>query len=344
LLVSGVLPGETLSVSADVTGTGTQPLGEQPVTYVPATVNLPSYPGAYSSDGPAVSVSVKATMCENQASHASANPAQPPQGLGGFNQYVFSSPNPRRAGSGIPLLGVKVKIEIIEDLIVAEGSSPLSFQINGFSPSTEPAGPASVSWQQFGIQMQTGSSEVVSFTENWPLAYNTNNSAQNLFNLSSTNSVHLPNATTIPAGWTFDFALQYQPDGSSLINGFTCSVSDRGHLLGHLDFAYLNKTLAAGYISEFGLPSGHTTVEIGDLASLIAFQVVIVSYPSAPGSTLASGAGKITCTASSPLTPSIPWPPFSSGSSGSGEEANTTYSLVDAEPSTTIVQLFGVSS
>jgi hypothetical protein len=156
--------------------------------------------------------------------------------------------------------------------------------------------------------------------------------------------VRLPNATIIPAGWTFDFALQYQPDGSSLINGFTCSVSDRGHLLGHLDFAYLNKPLAAGYISEFRLPSGHTTVEIGELASLIAFQVVIVSYPNAPGSTLASGAGKITCTASSPLTPSIPWPPFSSGSSGSGEEANTTYSLVDAEPSTTIVQLFGVSS
>jgi hypothetical protein len=53
----------------------------------------------------------------------------------------------------------------------------------------------------------------------------------------------------------------------------------------------------------------------------------------------------ITCTADTPLTPSIPWPAFSSGNNGTAEEVrNSSYSLVPAQPSTTIVQSFGVSS
>jgi hypothetical protein len=95
--------------------------------------------------------------------------AQPPLPLGGFNQYVLYSPNPDRPDEGIPLLDLEVTIYISEPLVVSEGSPPISFQING-SSLTNPRGlsPSSTGWQQCGILMQPGSTQLSSFGENWP--------------------------------------------------------------------------------------------------------------------------------------------------------------------------------
>jgi hypothetical protein len=253
--------------------------------------------------------------------------AGPPGGLGGFNQYVLWC----GTDSGqpfVPITGLAVGIIFTEDLVVESGSPPIGFQINGFSQK----GDSTICWQQYGIQMDPGTNQLNSFAENWPESLNTNPNAQNVFNLHSAESVSLPNDSTIPAGWEVWFTFQYQPDG--LITGFNCIVQDSAsNQIGSLNIDLLGQPLAAG-----------GTIGQGDLAQLVAFQVVLVGWANKAGSTLIGGAGQINCLSDTPMQAQIPWPSDSDGNNGTAEEANSTYGLMPGWLSTSIVQSFGYKS
>jgi hypothetical protein len=261
--------------------------------------------------------------------------ATPPGGLGGFTQYVFSCPTQSSDPSApmTPLLDLVVEIKITDQIVVSSTSGlktgvntpqPIGFQINGFSQK----GDSTICWQQYGFQMNPGNNQLTSFAENWPVALNTNSKAPNVFNLSSANNVALPNDFTIPTGWTIRFTFQYQ---GNLISGFDCSVKDgSGASLGNLNIGLIGQPLAAG-----------GTIGSSDLAELVAFQVVLVAWANSEGATLTSGAGTITCSSSTVMTPGIPWPQDSDGDNGTAEEANSTYGLVPAQSSNSIAQLFG---
>jgi hypothetical protein len=259
----------------------------------------------------------------------------PPSGLGGFSQYVFSCPTESSDPSApmTPLLDLVVEIKITDQIVVSSTSGlengvttpqPIGFQINGFSQK----GDSTICWQQYGFQMNPGNNQLTSFAENWPVALNTNSKAPNVFNLSSANNVLLPNDFTIPTGWTIRFTFQYQ---GNLISGFDCSVKDgSGASLGNLNIGLIGQPLAAG-----------GTIGSSDLAELVAFQVVLVAWANSQGATLTSGAGTITCSSSTVMTPGIPWPQDSDGDNGTAEEANSSYGLVPAQSSNSIAQLFG---
>jgi hypothetical protein len=259
--------------------------------------------------------------------------ATPPNNFGGFNQYVFSSPIVT-GKPYVPLLDLFVQIFISEDIVVSPQSGikpgvtvpqPIGFQINGFSQK----GDLTIGWQQYGITMNPGTNELSSFVETWPESLNTNANAPNVINLSTTSPAIMPNNLTIPAGWVFSFEFLTQNNG--FINALNVVVSDEGQTLANLNIDLLGQQLAAG-----------GTIGPQDLAQLVAFQVVLVGWANSVGATLTSGAGTITCSSSTPMNISIPWPPDADGGNGTAEFANSSYGLVPAESSTSISQSFGV--
>jgi hypothetical protein len=88
-------------------------------------------------------------------------------------------------------------------------------------------------------------------------------------------------------------------------------------------------------------------ITLDDLSQLVAFQVVLVGFWSKAHATLLSGGGTITCTSKTPLTVQTSWPPdvvgYAPGIGGTAENANSTYGLLPAGPSTSITQTFGVT-
>jgi hypothetical protein len=280
-----------------------------------------------------------------RADRVPAGYATPPAFLGGNSQYIY-------VGNG-PLMDLMVEIKVTEAIQVSPTSGvtstepsplPIGFQINGFSPIKDDN---TVGWQQYGVRMWKGINTLNSFAESWPTAYETNRKLPNLFQISSKHYdgsfVTLPNDLTIPAGWTIRFQFQQQSDGT--IMGFACKLTDgEGHIVGPpagLGINLLNKVpLAAGGF-----------VEQGDLATMVAFQVVLVGFWSDAQAVLISGAGTITCTSSTPMTPMNSWPypspgnsakhPFdASGKFGTAENTNSGYGLVPAQPGTSITQPF----
>ena len=247
-----------------------------------------------------------------------ATMAAPPANLEGFNQYVLSG-----GATSVPLKNITVMLDVIEDIV----TSSLSVQINGFSQK----GDNTICWQQYGISMAPGSNQLTLFAENWPASLNTNSKAQNVFNIRPSNSIALPKALTIPAGWDIGITFQYQ---NGLISGFDCSVTDgAGATVGRQNLALLGQPLAAG-----------GTIGQADLAQFVAFQVVLVGWANSAHAQLTSGMGTITCQSTTPLTPSIPWPPYSDGVNGTAESSNCLYGLVPAKSSLSVVQTFGVAS
>jgi hypothetical protein len=345
LLVSGVVPGEILSVYQEIPGASPQLLGEQQVTDEPATVNLPSLLPAV-ANGTAVSLGVSGALCNNAPpAQAKATLALPPpprseqhgvlQPFGGNNQYIlYGGPSPD-SDRHVPLLGLVIDIAISEPIVVAPNSLPIGFQVNGYSQH----GDNTIGAQQFAVRMWPNSSQLNSIAENWPPGYPANPNLSNVINLSpSANKVPLPNETTIPAGWTIRIKFQYY-QGGDLISGYTCSVIDdaTGTQVGHsLDIPLFGQPLA----------NGTGTIKEGDLAQCVAFEVVLVGFWNGAIATLTSGAGTITYKSTTPLLAITQWPTESDASSNiyTQEDTNSTYGLMPAQASTHIVQSFGVTS
>jgi hypothetical protein len=256
--------------------------------------------------------------------------------LGGFNQYVFFT----KHGQGEPPVGVNdlvVAFKVTEDIKVSQLSGlpansqpqPISIQINGYSQH----GDKTDCWQQYGFQINPGANQLSSWAENWPIGVLKNPNILNLFNLSSTSTVALPDDLTIPAGWTITIAFQHL--GDAIIKGFTCKVTDAsGAQVGpNLDISLHGKPLAAG-----------GTIADKDMARIVAFQVMIVGWANSVDATLTGGAGEITCSSSTVMHIDDSWPTDADGSGGTAEDSNAVYSLVPAQKSKVIAQNFGVDT
>jgi hypothetical protein len=348
LFVAGVVPGETLAVYRVVEGQGPpELLGEQLVMSDPATVNLPP-PNPTDLSGAPVSLLIKGTLCNNlEASATIGAPALPPPLLGGYTQYVYwCGLHDTRP---VPVKELTVTIKITESIVVSPTSGitpakpnplPIGFQINGYPPNQDQTpGDKKVGWMQFAVRMWPGTNTLKAVAEYWTPAIET--SAPNpphyfdVPNAANTPApaVSLPNNLTIPAGWSIHFKFKQTDDGT--ITGFDCWVTDAHGVL-------IPQDLGIDLLYNQHLTAGGAIV-LDDLSRMVAFKVVLVGYWDYKHATLLSGAGTITCTASTPLIPTKYWPSDSLGHGGAAEETNSTYGLVPDQPSTSITQTFGVS-
>ena len=271
--------------------------------------------------------------------------AAPPSPFGGNNQYIYTAPQPKAGQPGIPLQNLVVEIKVTDPIKVnpASGLSPkaplalpIGFQINGFSPTSDDR---TVGWQQYGVRMWPGANTLMSFAELWPTALETNPKLPNLFQTSSQqyngNVITLPDDLTIPEGWTIRIQFQQQCNGT--ITGFTCTVTDKaGNGVGPA------AGLGINLLNNVPLAAGGTVAQ-GDLAPIVAFQVVLVGNWDADQAVLVSGAGKVTCTSSTLMTPGVCWPGDASGNFGTAENTNSSYSLIPAQSSTSVAQTFGTT-
>jgi hypothetical protein len=349
LFVAGVVPGETLAVYRVVEGQ--QPpelLGEQPVMSNPATVNLPP-PNPTDPSGAPVSLLITGTLCDNtEASATLGAPVLPPANLGGNTQYVFWGG--LRDNKPVPLRDLIVTIKVKEAIVVSPTSGvtpatpkplPIGFQINGYPPNEDQTpGDKKVGWMQFAVRMWPGTNTLQAVAEYWTPAIETNTpNPPHYFDVPNAPNtpvpaVSLPNNLTIPAGWTIHFKFTQTDNGT--ITGFDCWVTDDDGA------TVVPQDLGINFLRGQRLTAGGPIV-LDDLSRMVAFQVVLVGFWNKAQATLLSGAGTITCAASTPLTPTNSWPSDSVGNFGTDENANSTYGLVPAGPSTSITQTFGVS-
>lgn len=242
---------------------------------------------------------------------------EPPANLGGAAQYVLSG-----GATKVSLKNIKVTIDVIEDIV----TTSLSVQINGFAPKPD----KTLSWQQYGIQVKSGSNELVLFANSWP-PHPADFFHDYLFYLHSPAIWTLPSNDTIPAKHTIVIELTHQDDGT--VTGVKGTVYDSaGAVVG---------TPQKIALLEHHLKKGGAIGQ-ADLGPVVAFQVVVVGSAGGVHADLASGMGTITWESSDQLTPAVHWPSYSDGANGTAESSNCSYSLVPEKPSLSIVQAFGV--
>ena len=243
--------------------------------------------------------------------------AAPAAGLGSnSNYYLWGGLN--KSGQNIPLLDLVVTITVTGDLV---GTPPFNFQLNAWSPKNELDG-----WQQYGISMAPGSTQLNSFAENWPLSGN------NLFNIEPAGFVNIPNQTTIPAGYQIIVQLTYTNDGTGNVNGSVVTVKNNGVILGSQTIPLIGQPLAAdGTITEAAL------------APIIALQTNLVAWANSEVTALTSGVGIITYSSSTAMTAINSAPAGDESDYITAETANSTYSTLFTGENTFFVQTFGVS-
>jgi Ricin-type beta-trefoil lectin domain-like len=253
----------------------------------------------------------------------------PPSNIGGGVQYIFWGSKDGK--SKTPIENFVIYVYFSEDLVISPTSGikpngpttaqPISFQLNGFSPKPDQVD----FWQQYGISMYPDYNQLATFAENWP------ENGPNLFNIEPNGFVTLPNNLTIPKGWTIQFALRYLPGG--VVSGLSCVIWDgNGTTLGSQEIDLVGQQLAGG-----GL------VTEKDLSPIVALQLVLVGWANDADATMTSGAGTITYTSTTPLYVNTSWPPISDGNNGTGENSNSIYGEMPAQPGTYIVQSWGVN-
>jgi hypothetical protein len=181
--------------------------------------------------------------------------------------------------------------------------------------------------------MWPNAATLTSVAEYWPPTVDANPNVLNTFFLQTPTPVALPNDLTIPAGWIIRFKFTQETDGT--ITGFDCTVKD-------VHGASVGPDMAINFLDNQPLAAGGT-IGLGDLAQLVAFQVVLVGFWNKADATLLSGAGRIACTSSTPLTVQNSWPPDEVGPAPTVENTNSTYGLLPPGPSTSFTQTFGVT-
>ena len=245
--------------------------------------------------------------------------AAPSAGLGSNSNYYLWG-GLTSSGKYIPLLDLVVTIDVTQDIV---GTPPFNFQLNAYSPHNELDG-----WQQYGISMAPGSTQLNSFAENWPLSGN------NLFNIEPSGFVNIPNQTTIPAGYRIVVKLTYAGDGTGNVNGSVVTVFDgNGTSLGSQTISLIGQPLAAG-----------GTISEADLAPIISFQLNLVAWANSEVTALTSGAGTISYSSSTPMTAQNGEPSDAESGYITAETANSTYDVLFSGASNYFVQAFGVSA
>jgi hypothetical protein len=250
-----------------------------------------------------------------------------PVNLGSSANYFFSSPN--SAGSCDLLTGVTVTIAITEDLVAAPPppnpppkftQSGFAFQLNASSPKGDPGDLDWIIWQQYIIGVH---GTVVGTLNNWTAASLSNGQT---INGPDPARVLLapPSPNMIPAGTTLKITLQNDADGN--VTGVTFDA------LGEPA-----QSIALSALTTTGGEQVGTTF----VAPIVAFTLDLVGPGDGKYAAFTSGAGTITYSARTPLTPSLQLPSCVANRATTGEISNSTYGTVPMVPSSSVTQSLG---
>jgi len=299
------------------------------VTALETTSSISLPPGALAN---AKYVEVTQELCGHTSTRTDGGPGWAPVqapaplpsgGLKGNSGYIFQN-------TCNDLVGVTVAIEVQEEI----GGGP-SFQGFGFQLNCWSAGVTDVNaWQQFSVIVGfSGNTNLAAFANSWPYNWNgtasddTINDPQTLAPLSS---------LSLAAGYYLTIELTNQSPGNQVTSAIFGGHDNNGN-----PFTPVTITIEGLSDQQGG------TISAGQLAPIVAFQVLLVGPDNSITTDLTSGKGKMTISANGDFiaTDSLPtggcWS-FNSGLTGTGENSNAVYSELPAASSRTFVQYFSV--
>jgi hypothetical protein len=257
---------------------------------------------------------LKATEYDNQLwtvvggafpSVVSTVPA-PYGGLGSNYNYLLDS-------NCKSLTGLSVTINVFADIV---GSDGFGFQVNAYSAKSEYDAA-----QQYVIYLDPHSSppQLYCMVNNW--------TASNTQIINHIVALATLPSQELPAG--YQLVISLENDASGNITGATYAAFDN-----------TGKSLGSQTIALLSL-SGVTSA---DLAPIVAFQVDFVDYLNGGTTTLSSGAGAITYTASNQMTPLSTVPSCVDWSYITLEKANSIYGVLPSNANQTFTQFFQASA
>ena len=235
----------------------------------------------------------------------------PTKGLGSNSNYFLYSPDPASGGCN-NLIGLSVTIIVDQDITAVAGSNGFGFQINAYSAKGEYNGA-----QQYVVFVDPNFSppQITCMVDNWQ------STSQQLVNMAT----ELAGLQThsLPAGYKLTISLIN--DASARITGATYMlVNNHGDTVG-------NRTISF---------SDHPVL---DLAPIVAFQMNFVGDINGATTTLSSGAGTMTYTASNLMSVMNTEPACVDWDFSTVEAANSAYGFLPSAPSQTFTQSFELS-
>jgi hypothetical protein len=255
--------------------------------------------------------------------HTGQDMVPPPiLGLGSFSNYIlYSNCN--------TLTNLFVTIDVTQDIVSSNG---FSFQLNTYSPAG-----ANCIWQQYGIMLDMTRTppELRGFVETWPWAsYATSaNIPGDLIN-DFFDLLPMPSGK-LPAGWQLTISLEEDANGN-IIGAMFVVVDNFG-------VTQANQMVVLQTLDIDGV-SPPEPVTPAVLAPIVAFELNLVGMDNSATAQLTSGAGTITYTASSALTPLSQLPTCTAYGGGTAETSNSFHGMLPPSPSNTITQPFGVNA
>jgi hypothetical protein len=275
-----------------------------------------------------------------QAWSVVATAQAPSQGLGSLTNYVLTHDNDCKA-----LRDVKVTIDVHEALVAASTKSPppppggssrplgFAFQLNVNSPTPGPKTNPNqfVVWQQYIIGNE---STIGTGINNWtaPGLNPPKGVSPWFFNGPGKTLQPLPVEGSVPAGSKLTITLENDPSNSNVTDViFTAEIP--GQPL---------QTQKYNLVTELVRTDNKQQITAENLAPVAAFQLNLVGPGDLEITQFSSGSGTITYEASIPLT-AVSAIPSCAVSIGTGEKSNSVYGILPANPSTRLVQTFGIS-
>jgi len=281
-----------------------------------------------SRGGEAWSTTVNTGQSSRNGPSLAAVPAvQPPDKFGGAVQYVFASPQgdgwPGNTNAKLPpIVNLLLYITVTEELTF-DPNSGLSFQLNCCSPPAH----EKIGWQQYVLIFEPNSTNMLLHIQNFGPAVG----SRAVYAGTKSSQINLPNNGSIPAGWTFQLALQY---AGNIVTGASCVVFDKS-----------GKTIGGVSLSSIGLPLALQSGNVDQtwLSPIVDFQLVVVGYSEGAHATVKSGGGFVLCESATPLVAANTWAgsACANGGGGTAESSNCAYSVVPDLGNTGTVQCFG---
>jgi hypothetical protein len=242
----------------------------------------------------------------------SGGPLAPPPvaGLGSNSNYFLSSP---AAGGGCDYLtGVSVAIDVDDGIVPSNG---FGFQLNAYSARGDYDGA-----QQYVIYFAPDSYELVGMIDNWY-------SKQTQIINHATGLTTLP-GNELPAGYRLVISLGNDEYGN--VDSVTYTVAEQGQTVSSKTIPMLSLETESG-----------TQVTTADLAPIVAYQLNFVGPYNAESTSLSSGGGTITYTATQTTCVTDTEPSCVDWTYSTAETANTEYALLPNPLDTEFAQYFG---
>jgi hypothetical protein len=237
-----------------------------------------------------------------------ASVSAPSAGLGSnSNYFLYSNCN--------PITGLSVSISVTQDIV---GSDGFGFQVNGYSAQGDHDGA-----QQYVITLNP-QGQLYAGVDNWQ------NGSTQLIN-DFVGLTNLPGAK-LPAGYTLTIALQNDANGNITGAAYTV-VDNQGNTVA-------NQTIDLLSLNLYG---GGGPVTAADLAPLVAFQLNFVDWANGGTTTLSSGGGTITYSATTSLSVLSSEPACVDWNYVTVETANSIYGPLPSGSSQTFTQSFAAT-